>query len=150
MPKFLETKLKREYGENSAVPFKVMNSIGAMKGNKETAKGREMEKKHEEDKAMKKSAEPKMTGSMKSPMRGMRIEIHHGPGMKVTGHTVHHDMMPKKGSPGGAFMEETNHSFPFDAHGESSSHGNMLDHIAEHLGMGGESKGEGEMPEEGE
>ena len=46
MPKFLEAKLKREYGANSKVPYKVMNSIGAMKGNKETEKGREMEKKH--------------------------------------------------------------------------------------------------------
>jgi hypothetical protein len=138
MPKFLEDKLKREYGENSAIPYKVMNDIGAMKGNKETEKGREMEKKHEED-TMKKPS------STAEPMRGMRIEIHRGPGMKVTGHTVHHDMMPKKAanSPGGAFMEETNHSFPFDAHGESSSHGNMLDHIADHLGMGGEPKGEG-------
>ena len=143
MPKFLETKLKREYGENSAIPFKVMNSIGAMRGNKETTKGREMEKKHEEDKAMKKPS-IKMTAT---PMRGMRIEIHHGPGMKVTGHTVHHDMMPTKpaDSPSGAFLEETNHSFPFDAHGESSSHGNMIDHIAEHLGMGGaEEEAQGE------
>ena len=128
MPKFLETKLKREYGENSAVPFKVMNKIGAMHGNKETAKGREMEEKHQED-TMKK---PSMGN-----LRGMRIEIHRGPGMKVTGHTVHHEMMPKKASPGGAFMEETHHSFPFDAKGQSSSHGDMMDHIAGHLGMDG-------------
>ena len=47
MPKFLENKLKKEYGANSSVPYKVMNSIGAMKGNKETPKGKEMEKKHE-------------------------------------------------------------------------------------------------------
>ena len=46
MPKFLEKKLKKEYGENSAIPYKVMNSIGAMRGNKETAKGRAMQKKH--------------------------------------------------------------------------------------------------------
>lgn len=46
MPKFLENKLKAEYGANSAVPYKVMNSIGAMRGNKETAKGRAMEVKH--------------------------------------------------------------------------------------------------------
>src|ERR1700690_3476044 len=105
MPKFLETKLKKEYGEKSAVPYKVMNSIGAMRGNKETAKGRAMEEKHE--------------AKMKAPMREMRIEFHHGPGMEVTGHTVHHEMMPKKNSPGGAFMEETNHSFPFDANGQS-------------------------------
>lgn len=47
MPKFLEKKLKSEYGSNSAVPYKVMNSIGAMRGNKETAKGRSMEMKHD-------------------------------------------------------------------------------------------------------
>lgn len=50
MPAFLEKKLKAEYGANSKVPYKVMNSIGAMRGNKETAKGREMEAKHNRDK----------------------------------------------------------------------------------------------------
>jgi len=49
MPKFLEQKLKKEYGSNSAVPYKVMNAIGAMHGSKETAKGRAMEAKHERD-----------------------------------------------------------------------------------------------------
>lgn len=51
MPKFLEEKLKNEYGANSDVPYKVMNSLGAMHGNKETAKGRAMEAKHEQDMA---------------------------------------------------------------------------------------------------
>jgi hypothetical protein len=46
MPAFLENKLKDEYGANSAIPFKVMNSIGAMKGNQETPKGAAMEIKH--------------------------------------------------------------------------------------------------------
>jgi hypothetical protein len=54
MPKFLEDKLKKEYGANSSTPYKVMNSIGAMKGNKETEKGKDMEKKHEMDKGKKK------------------------------------------------------------------------------------------------
>lgn len=45
-PAFLEKKLKKEYGAKSKVPFKVMNSIGAMQGNKETPKGAAMEKKH--------------------------------------------------------------------------------------------------------
>jgi hypothetical protein len=49
MPQFLETKLKQQYGADSAVPYKVMNAIGAMHGNQETAKGREMERKHEAD-----------------------------------------------------------------------------------------------------
>ena len=46
MPKFLEDKLKAEYGANSKVPYKVMNKLGVMKGNKETAKGRSWDKKH--------------------------------------------------------------------------------------------------------
>ena len=46
MPAFLEKKLKAEYGSDSAIPYKIMNSIGAMRGNKETAKGRAMQKKH--------------------------------------------------------------------------------------------------------
>lgn len=46
MPKFLEDKLKHEYGANSSIPYKVMNKIGAMRGNKETPKGEEMERKH--------------------------------------------------------------------------------------------------------
>ena len=49
MPKFLEKKLKAEYGENSKIPYKVMNKIGAMRGNKETAQGEEMEAKHQAD-----------------------------------------------------------------------------------------------------
>lgn len=49
MPKFLEAKLKREYGAKSKTPYKVMNSIGAMVGKKETAKGEEMQRKHDAD-----------------------------------------------------------------------------------------------------
>ena len=49
MPKFLEAKLKKEYGASSDIPYKVMNKLGAMHGNKETAKGRAMEAKHEAD-----------------------------------------------------------------------------------------------------
>ena len=46
MPAFLEAKLKKRYGANSKIPYKIMNSIGAMKGSKETAKGRAMTRKH--------------------------------------------------------------------------------------------------------
>lgn len=46
MPKFLEKKLAKEYGKGSSVIYKVMNKMGAMKGNKITAKGKAMEKKH--------------------------------------------------------------------------------------------------------
>ena len=47
MPKFLEQKLKAEYGANSDIPYKVMNAMGAMHGNKETAKGAQMQAKHD-------------------------------------------------------------------------------------------------------
>jgi len=46
MPEFLERKLKKEYGSKSKIPYKVMNRIGAMKGNKITRKGRRMQAKH--------------------------------------------------------------------------------------------------------
>lgn len=47
MPKFLEAKLKKEYGADSSIPYKVMNKMGVMHGNKETAKGKAMEVKHQ-------------------------------------------------------------------------------------------------------
>jgi hypothetical protein len=50
MPKFLEEKLKKEYPGNPHAVYGTMNKIGAMHGNKETAKGREMERKHKRDK----------------------------------------------------------------------------------------------------
>ena len=46
MPRFLEDKLKSEYGADSSIPYKVMNKMGVMRGSKETAKGRAMERKH--------------------------------------------------------------------------------------------------------
>ena len=49
MPKFLEEKLKAEYGNNPSAIYGTMNKMGAMKGNKETPKGREMVKKHKRD-----------------------------------------------------------------------------------------------------
>ena len=49
MPKFLEKKLKEQYGKDSKVPYKVMNKLGYMKGNKETAKGKAAGKKHAKD-----------------------------------------------------------------------------------------------------
>lgn len=52
MPAFLEEKLKREYGKKSSIPYKVMNKLGAMRGNKETAKGRAMEAKHSKGKSI--------------------------------------------------------------------------------------------------
>ena len=52
MPKFLESKLKKEYGEKSDIPYKVMNSLGYMKGSKETKKGKVAERKHAKSKAL--------------------------------------------------------------------------------------------------
>jgi hypothetical protein len=46
MPRFLEKKLKAEYGQNSKIPYKVMNALGAMRGSKETPKGAAMQAKH--------------------------------------------------------------------------------------------------------
>ncbi len=70
---------------------------------------------------MKKVAAPKI--------REIRIEVHHGKDGKVTGHTVHHHMMPRPASKSGAFMEETHHSFPFGA----KQHDQMIDHLDSHL-----------------
>lgn len=64
MPKFLEKKLKSEYGANSSIPYKVMNSIGVMKGNKETAKGRSMQAKHNKKV---KAGGMKLSSLMKAP-----------------------------------------------------------------------------------
>ncbi len=51
MPKFLIDKLKAQYGQNSKIPYAVANSIGAMHGSVETAKGRQMDAKHARDMA---------------------------------------------------------------------------------------------------
>lgn len=49
MPAFLEQKLKERYGQTSDVPFKIMNSLGLMRGSQETQKGRDAEAKHKSD-----------------------------------------------------------------------------------------------------
>jgi hypothetical protein len=49
MPKFLEAKLKKQYPNNPNAVYGTMNAIGAMKGNKETAKGKAMQAKHDKD-----------------------------------------------------------------------------------------------------
>lgn len=46
MPNFLENKLKKEYPNNPHAVYGTMNKIGAMHGNKVTAKGLEMQRKH--------------------------------------------------------------------------------------------------------
>ena len=46
MPKFLEAKLKKQYGADSDIPYKIMNARGLMHGSKITAKGWAAERKH--------------------------------------------------------------------------------------------------------
>jgi hypothetical protein len=47
MPRFLERKLQAEYPGNPRAVYGTLNSIGAMRGNKETPKGAAMERKHD-------------------------------------------------------------------------------------------------------
>jgi hypothetical protein len=49
MPAFLEEKLKREYPDNPSAVYGTLNAIGAMRGSKETPKGRAMQAKHDRD-----------------------------------------------------------------------------------------------------
>ncbi len=44
MPKLLERKLEKEYGSNKHAIYGTMNKIGAMKGSKETKKGKAIER----------------------------------------------------------------------------------------------------------
>ena len=46
MPQFLINKLKKQYPNNPHAVYGTLNVIGAMHGNKETAKCRAMAKKH--------------------------------------------------------------------------------------------------------
>lgn len=46
MPIFLEKKLEKEYPGNKHAIYGTLNKIGAMHGNKETKKGKMMQKKH--------------------------------------------------------------------------------------------------------
>jgi hypothetical protein len=88
--------------------------------------------------------EKKGSSAMKHHMREMRIEVHRGKDGKVTGHTVHHHMQPKKAGKSGAFVEETHHSFPFGA----GQHEAMMDHVSEHLG-GGDMEAPDSMEDDG-
>jgi hypothetical protein len=49
MPKFLENKLKSEYGNNPRAIYGTLNKLGAMRGSKETPKGKAMQVKHVKD-----------------------------------------------------------------------------------------------------
>ncbi len=59
MPKFLEDILKREYGaSNDHAIYGTMNTIGAMRGNKETPLGAQMQATH--DAKVRRPMHPKM------------------------------------------------------------------------------------------
>lgn len=45
MPKGLESKLKKEYPGNDHAVYGTLNKLGLMKGSKETAKGKALDKK---------------------------------------------------------------------------------------------------------
>lgn len=47
MPRFLEEKLKKEYGNDKHAIYGTMNKLGFMHGNKETKKGKRAESAHE-------------------------------------------------------------------------------------------------------
>lgn len=49
MPVFLEKKLRAEYPNKPSAVYATLNAIGAMKGSKETAKGRAMQAQHNRD-----------------------------------------------------------------------------------------------------
>lgn len=61
MPDFLEAKLKKQYPNNPGEVYGTMNKLGAMHGNKITAKGRAMERKHARDMSKSPSAEQIMS-----------------------------------------------------------------------------------------
>ena len=50
MPQFLEDKLKKQYPDNPGAVYGTMNKLGYMKGNKETAKGKAAQAKHDRKK----------------------------------------------------------------------------------------------------
>ena len=47
MPKFIEKKLEKEYGDDKHAIYGTMNKLGYMKGSKETKRGEKAEEKHE-------------------------------------------------------------------------------------------------------
>ncbi len=69
MPKFLEDKLKAEYPDNPHAVYGTLNAIGAMHGNKETAKGRAMDAKHRKDQGTKLGKQHSQHGFRRMPMK---------------------------------------------------------------------------------
>jgi len=122
LPKFLENALRHEGRKKGLTGrhlnhyiFGAMNNLGAVKGNKITPKGEEMEKKHMADK------KPAMA------MEHMRITP-----AENGGHVVEHHFKPSmKGS--GAFMERKEPESHVFGVGEGTK---MMSHLKKHLGIG--------------
>jgi hypothetical protein len=129
MPKFLERELRQQARKKGFTGkradeyvYGAMNNLGAMHGSKETAKGAEMERKHED--------------KMKTPehnMRRVEIEVHRDKAKKITGHTVHAYHEHKAASKSGAYIDDTREATPFNV----SDHKKMLAHVAKILGGAG-------------
>ncbi len=74
MPEFLEQKLSKEYGGNKHAIYGTMNKIGAMRGNKETAKGAAMQAKHDSDTAAKRARKPAKTPNLAAKIGKQMME----------------------------------------------------------------------------
>lgn len=72
MPAFLEKKLEAEYGKGDPRVYATMNAIGAMRGNKTTAKGEAMQAKHDRDQSRKRKARMPRENLLKNP-RGKAV-----------------------------------------------------------------------------
>lgn len=75
MPQFLENKLKAEAAKKgfagrraARYVYGAMNNLGAMRGNQETAKGAEMERKHEAK--IKRRLSPQAAARIRKRMNG--------------------------------------------------------------------------------
>ena len=114
MPKFLEDKLKAEYPGNPHAVFGTMNAIGAMHGNKETAKGRAMAAKHAKDHP-----------SSKAEEKSHRMKLH--------GHALRHGHGGGRGEAyvDGAMAERGG------SHKQTGEHTNALRHAASGHGWNG-------------
>jgi hypothetical protein len=128
MPAFLEAKLKSEAAKKgfagrraARYVYGAMNDMGAMRGNRETAKGAAMERKHEQKKRLTKDSVARIREKMKGGKRVRSIEIEPA---ENGGHTVTHHFT--SGSTA-AYAEPERHVF-----GAHEGH-EMLAHVANHL-----------------
>jgi hypothetical protein len=81
LPKFLEEKLRAEYGNNPHAIFGTMNKLGAMHGSKETARGAQMQAKHD--------AKVGHTSHLPHGHKASGFMAHHGGNVKVHKGLVH-------------------------------------------------------------